>query len=282
MFPEKHESIRLSALIKSSSPPMTSKFNKPAVLVTGASRGIGRAIALRLAKEGFAVVVNYLRNREQGEEVAREIEADGGSAVAIQADVGNGSDRRRLVDETLAKFGRLDVLVNNAGITSPGRRDILDATEDGWEAVFSTNLKGPFFLAQAAAQEMLRLIGENALERGTIVNISSISALAVSVNRADYCIAKSALQMMTWLYAERLAPHHINVFEVCPGIIASDMTEPVKQKYDELIAGGLTPIRRWGQPEDVAAAVAALVRGDIPFCTGERIHVDGGFHIRRL
>src|SRR5260221_14649121 len=143
-------------------------------------------------------------------------------------------------------------------------------------------MKGLFFLAQAAANEMLRLMEAKTMERGTIVNISSISALAVSVNRADYCIAKSAVQMMTWLYAERLAPHNINVFEVCPGIIASDMTEPVKQKYDELIAGGLTPIRRWGQPEDVAAAVAALVRGDIPFSTGERIHVDGGFHIRRL
>ncbi|MGI8979140.1 MAG: 3-ketoacyl-ACP reductase [Pirellulaceae bacterium] len=261
---------------------MTSHFVKPAALVTGASRGIGRAIALRLAEEGYAVVVNYLRSREKGKQVAGEIEAGGGSAVAVQADVGNGADRQRLLQETLAKFGRLDVLVNNAGITSPGRRDILDATEEGWDEVLATNLKGPFFLAQAAANEMLRLIEAKAMERGTIVNISSISALAVSVNRADYCIAKSALQMMTWLYAERLAPHNIHVFEVCPGIIASDMTEPVKQKYDELIAAGLTPIRRWGKPEDVAAAVASLVRGDIPFSTGERIHVDGGFHIRRL
>ncbi|MBC7852361.1 MAG: 3-ketoacyl-ACP reductase [Pirellulaceae bacterium] len=261
---------------------MTLHFTKPVALVTGASRGIGRAIALRLAKEGYAVAVNYVRSHEKAAEVVDELEAGGRSAVAIQADVGNGDDRQRLVKETLAKFGRLDVLVNNAGITSPGRRDILDATEEGWDTVFATNLKGPFFLAKAAANEMLRLIEAKVMERGTIVNISSISALAVSVNRADYCIAKSALQMMTWLYADRLAPHNINVFEVCPGIIASDMTEPVKQKYDELIAGGLTPIRRWGQPEDVAATVAALVRGDIPFCTGERIHVDGGFHIRRL
>ena len=261
---------------------MTSSFKKPAALVTGASRGIGRAIALRLAKEGYAVAVNYVRNREKADEVVAQIEAGDGAAVAIQADVGKESDRQRLVAQTLAKFGRLDVLVNNAGITSPGRRDILDTTEEGWDEVFATNLKGPFFLAQAAANEMLRLIGAKTMERGTIVNISSISALAVSVNRADYCIAKSAVQMMTWLFAERLAPHNINVFEVCPGIIASDMTEPVKQKYDDLIAGGLTPIRRWGQPEDVAAAVAALVRKEIPFSTGERIHVDGGFHIRRL
>lgn len=261
---------------------MTTPLGNPVALITGASRGIGRGIALRLAQEGYAVVVNYLRSQEKADELVAEIEACCGSAVAIQADVGVAADRKRLVQESLARFGRLDVLVNNAGITSPGRRDILEATEEGWDEVFATNLKGPFFLAQAAANEMLKLIEAKIMERGTIVNISSISALAVSVNRADYCIAKSALQMMTWLFADRLAPHNINVFEVCPGIIASDMTEPVKQKYDELIAGGLTPIRRWGQPEDVAAAVAALVRGDIPFCTGERIHVDGGFHIRRL
>lgn len=261
---------------------MSSSIRPPAALVTGASRGIGRAIALRLAKDGYAVAVNYVRSQEKAEDACAEIVASGGLAKAIQADVGIGDDRRRLIEETLAQFGRIDLLVNNAGITSPGRRDILEATEAGWDEVFATNLKGPFFLAQAAANEMLRLREAKVIERGTIVNISSISALAVSVNRADYCIAKSALQMMTWLFAERLARDNIQVFEVCPGIIASDMTQPVKQKYDDLIAGGLTPIRRWGQPEDVAAAVAALARGEIPFSTGERIHVDGGFHIRRL
>jgi 3-oxoacyl-[acyl-carrier protein] reductase len=254
----------------------------PVALVTGASRGIGRGIALRLAKEGYAVVVNYVRSRDKAEDVVAEIKAGKGRAVALQADVGRGEDRKRLVEETLATFGRIDVLVNNAGITSPGRKDVLEATEEGWDEVFAVNLKGPFFLAQAVAKEMLRLVQEKSIATGTIVNISSISALAVSRNRADYCIAKSAMQMMTWLFAERLAESNIQVFEVCPGVIASDMTGPVKQKYDELIAGGLTPIRRWGQPEDVAAAVAALVRGDIPFATGERIHVDGGFHIRRL
>src|SRR4029079_17945110 len=185
---------------------MISSFPRPAALVTGASRGIGRGIALRLAKEGYAVAVNYIRSRKRADEVVAEIEAGGGSALAIQADVGKGTDRQRLVAQTLAKFGRLDVLVNNAGITSPGRRDILDATEEGWDEVFATNLKGPFFLAQAAANEMLRLMEAKTMGRGTIVNISSISALAVSVNRADYCIAKSAVQMMTWLYADRLAP----------------------------------------------------------------------------
>ena len=254
----------------------------PVAIVTGASRGIGRGIALRLAREGHAVVVNYLASRDKAEVVVAEVQRAGGQGLAVHANVAVAADRERLIEQTLVKFGRLDVLVNNAGITSPGRKDILEATEEGWDEVFATNLKGPFFLAQNAAREMLRLMEAKTTERGTIINISSISAFAASQNRADYCIAKSAIQMMTWLFADRLAESGIRVYEVCPGVITSDMTEPVKQKYDELIAQGLSPIRRWGEPEDVASAVAALVRGDFPFCTGERIHIDGGFHIRRL
>jgi NAD(P)-dependent dehydrogenase (short-subunit alcohol dehydrogenase family) len=256
--------------------------SKPVALVTGASRGIGRAIALRLAKDGHAVVVNYLTNRAAAEEVVSLVTAAGGEAVAAQGDVGLAADRQRIVAETLAEFGRLDVLVNNAGITSVGRRDLLEATEESWDTVFATNLKGPFFLAQRAAREMIRLVKQNTIQHGTIVNVSSISAYAVSTNRADYCIAKSAVRMMTWLFAERLAELRIRVYEVCPGVIASDMTAPVKEKYDKLIAEGLSPIHRWGQPEDVAAAVSMLAAGTLPFSTGERINVDGGFHIRRL
>jgi 3-oxoacyl-[acyl-carrier protein] reductase len=255
---------------------------QPVALVTGASRGIGRAIALRLAKDGYAVAVNYHSNRAAAEEVVSQITAAGGQAAALQGDVGRAADRERMVGETLAEFGRIDVLVNNAGITSVGRKDLLDASEESWDAVFATNLKGPFFLAQAVAREMIRLIKASAIDRGTIINVSSISAYAVSSNRADYCIAKSALQMMTWLLADRLAELRIRVFEVCPGVIASDMTAPVQEKYDKLIAEGLSPIRRWGQPEDVAAAVSMLAGGALPFSTGERINVDGGFHIRRL
>ncbi len=254
----------------------------PAALVTGSSRGIGRAIAEKLGELGFAVVVNYVSQQEAANQVVAAIESRGGRAIAVQANVGTGDDRRRLLEETLASFGRLDVLVNNAGITSQGRKDLLEATEESWDAVFDTNLKGPFFLSQAAARAMIERQKAGAQTGGKIINISSISAYAVSTNRADYCMAKAALQMMTWLLADRLAGEGIQVFEVCPGIIASDMTAPVKEKYDRLIAEGLTPIRRWGTPEDVAKAVAAIVSDAFPFSTGERFNVDGGFHLRRL
>jgi NAD(P)-dependent dehydrogenase (short-subunit alcohol dehydrogenase family) len=256
--------------------------DKPVAIVTGGSRGIGRAIALRLGHEGYAVAVNYHSSAAAAEGVVEEIVCGGGRAVAVRADVGAAADRQLLVDETLRQFGRLDVLVNNAGITSVGRKDLLEATEESWDTVFATNLKGPFFLAQLAARQMIEAINGGRISGGTIINVSSISAYAVSTNRADYCMAKAAMQMMTWLFADRLAEHGICVYEVCPGVIASDMTAPVKEKYDRLIAEGLSPIRRWGQPEDVATAVAMLVSGQLPFSTGERINVDGGFHIRRL
>jgi NAD(P)-dependent dehydrogenase (short-subunit alcohol dehydrogenase family) len=223
-----------------------------------------------------------VQNQEAAEEVARRIRELGGRALTCQGNVGQTADRRRLVDATLREFGRLDTLVNNAGITSPGRRDLLEASEESWDEVFATNLKGPFFLAQLAAREMIALQQAGRVPGGTIVNVSSISAYAVSTNRADYCLAKSAMSMLTWLFAVRLADHHIRVYEICPGVITSDMTAPVQAKYDQLIADGLSPIRRWGTPEDVARAVAAVVGGAFPFSTGDRINVDGGFHIRRL
>ncbi len=254
----------------------------PAALVTGSSRGIGRAVAIELARRGFAVVVNYRRSGEAAEAVVAEIVAGGGQAVAIQGDVAQASDRQRLIEATLQNYGRFDLLVNNAGITSPGRRDLLEATEESWDEVLATNLKGPFFLAQQVALRMIELIQAERMKTATIINISSISAYAVSTNRADYCIAKAAQPMLTWLLASRLAEEQIRVFEVCPGVIASDMTAPVQAKYDRLIADGLSPIRRWGTGEDVARAVAALAGHDFPFSTGDRINVDGGFHIRRL
>ncbi len=254
----------------------------PAALVTGGSRGIGRAISVELGRLGYAVVVNYASRVDAAEEVVAEITAAGSKALALGGDVGSADDRKALVRQTLDAFGRLDVLVNNAGITSQGRQDLLEATEASWDKVFDTNLKGPFFLSQLAAREMIRLIQDEKIPGGKIINISSISAYAVSTDRADYCMTKAALGMMTRQFAVRLADEGIQVMEVCPGVIESDMTAPVREKYDRLIAEGLWPIRRWGKPEDVAKAVAAIVTDHFPFTTGSRIDVDGGFHIRTL
>lgn len=257
-------------------------MERPAALVTGASRGIGRAIALELGRLGYAVAVNYATRADAAEATVAEIVAAGGDALALRGDVASSADRAALVERTIDRFHRLDVLVNNAGITSPGRKDLLEATEESWDAVFSTNLKGPFFLSQLAARAMVDQIGRQQIPGGKIVNISSVSAYAVSANRADYCMAKAALGMMTRLFAERLADEKIQVFEVRPGVIASDMTAPVQAKYDRLIAEGAWPIRRWGQPEDVARAVSAIVQDYFPFSTGQVLEIDGGFHIRKL
>jgi 3-oxoacyl-[acyl-carrier protein] reductase len=256
--------------------------DKRVALVTGGSRGIGRAICLELGRLAYAVAVNYATRPDAAQEVVEEIVAAGGRAVAVRGDVGSAEYRAELIRRTLEDSGRLDLLVNNAGITSQGRKDILEATEASWDLVFATNLKGPFFLSQLAANEMIRQIREKRIPDGRIINISSVSGYAVSANRADYCMTKAAIGMMTQLFAHRLAGERIGVFEVCPGVIESDMTAPVKAKYDRLIAEGIWPIRRWGRPEDVARAVAAIVCDYFPFSTGQRINVDGGFHIRRL
>lgn len=256
--------------------------SQPVALVTGASRGIGRAIVTHLASKGHVVGVNYVRSADSAEAVVAEITRDGGHAIALQGDVSRSADRQRLVQEVISQFGRLDVLINNAGITSSGRRDLLEATEESWDTVFGTNLKGPFFLAQQVANAMIPLIKQQVIPRGMIINISSISAYAVSTDRADYCMAKAAMEMMTWLLAARLADEQIRVYEICPGVIATDMTAPVQEKYERLIRDGMSPIRRWGQPDDIAKAVVALVSDAFPFSTGDRINVDGGFHIRRL
>ncbi|HEY1377606.1 MAG TPA: 3-ketoacyl-ACP reductase [Gemmataceae bacterium] len=251
---------------------------QPVALVTGASRGIGRGISQALAKSGYAVVINYAGN----EAAAREAQATLGEVESLlcQADVGSAGDRDRLVDTVLSRWERIDALVNNAGITSPGRKDILDATEDGWDRVMAVNLKGPYFLTQRVVREMIRL--RDQLVHPTVVNVSSLSAETVSVNRGDYCVSKAGLKMLTQLWAARTAEYGIRVYEVRPGVITTDMTAGVKDKYDRLIAEGLTPIGRWGTPDDVGRAVAALVTGQIPYCTGDTINIDGGFHIRRL
>ena len=248
-------------------------------LVTGASRGIGRAIATALARSGYAVAVNYVRNAAAAEEVVREIIGAGGRAIAVRGDVGSTDDRRAIVDQTLAAFGKIDLLVNNAGVAPDVRADLLDATEASFDRLINTNLKGPYFLTQLVARHML----ERKVAGGKIVNVTSVSAYTASINRGDYCVSKAGLAMMTQLYAARLADHGINVYEIRPGVIETDMTGPVKAKYDELIfKGDLTPIHRWGTPDDVARAVVAIASDLLPFSTGEVINVDGGFHFRRL
>jgi NAD(P)-dependent dehydrogenase (short-subunit alcohol dehydrogenase family) len=244
-------------------------------LVTGASRGIGRAIALAVAQVGYDVVVNYVRNAAAAEEVAGAIAAAGGAAQVIQADISIAEDRQRLVHEA---FGPIELLVNNAGAAPEVRADLLDATEASFDRMIDVNLKGPYFLTQQIARRMI----EQGV-RGKIVTISSISAYTASTNRGDYCTAKAGLAMMTRLYAARLAAHGINVYEIRPGIIETDMTGPVKTKYDTMIhEQDLTPIARWGTPDDVAKAVVAIATDLLPFSTGQVIDVDGGFHLRRL
>jgi NAD(P)-dependent dehydrogenase (short-subunit alcohol dehydrogenase family) len=260
-----------------------------AAVVTGASRGIGRGIALALGDLGWHVVVNYASNAAAAQEVVAAIDAAGrgGRAVAVRADISAAADRARLVDQALATFGRIDLLVNNAGVAPAVRADILEATEESFDRVLSINLKGPYFLTQRVAREMIREIQEPRTKRAedyrpAIVIVSSVSAYAASTARGDYCVAKAGLGMVTALWAARLAEFGINVYEVRPGVIETDMTGPVKAKYDQLIADGLTPIARWGKPDDVAKAVVAIAQGLLPFSTGEVVNVDGGFHLRRL
>src|SRR5262245_3095977 len=231
-------------------------IDQSVAIVTGGSRGIGRGICLALARQGYAIAINYASNEDAAQETLRQIEGETpGRTLLCRADVGNAADRNRLVDEVLAAWGRIDVLVNNAGITSPGRRDILEATEDGWDQVMAVNLKGAYFLTQRVAQEMIRVKETHGLQsvglRPTIINISSLSEYAAATNRGDYCISKAGLHMMTQLFALRLADHGIRVFEIRPGVIETDMTSAVKDKYPPLIEAGLSPIRRWGTAEDI-------------------------------
>jgi len=279
----------------------------PVALITGASRGIGRGIAFALANIGYDLVINYAANEAAAVQTAANAVSQAGErgrrirAKICRADISLSKDRQALIDFARANFGRIDLLVNNAGIAPSVRTDILEASEESFDRLVSTNVKGPYFLTQLAAKWMVEIIGMSSAERHSslpegaeqpggaprpyqpkIITISSISAYTASVNRGDYCIAKAALSMITPLYAVRLADYGIRVYEIRPGIIATDMTSPVTEKYDKLIAEGLTPIKRWGTAEDVAKAVVAIAQDLLPFSTGEVINVDGGFHLRRL
>jgi len=255
---------------------------RPVALVTGASRGIGRAIAVALAHLGMNIAAVSRSEGDAASEVKSLVTAAGAECLHLPADVANPADRDRLVETLRNQWGRCDLLVNNAGVAPLVRADLLAATEESFDRVLGINLKGPYFLTQKVANWMVDQRREHPDRPLRIVNIGSISAYASSPARGEYCISKAGIAMMTALYADRLAEFGIGVFEVRPGVIATDMTAVVKEKYDRMIADGLTPIRRWGTPEDVAAAVVAIAEGRLDFSTGQVISVDGGFQLRRL
>lgn len=262
---------------------MTAPCAGKVAVVTGGGRGIGRGVAAELGALGFAVVVNYRSDAAAAAESCRDAEARGAHrTLAVPADVQDPEQGRRLLDRVLGEFGRVDLWVNNAGVAPATRLDLLETTPESWDRVLGINLRGPFFLTQAVARTMIDLVEQGTVADPRIVFVTSVSSTFASVNRGEYCVSKAGLSMVAQLFAVRLADHGIGVYEVRPGVIATDMTGPVKAIYDQRIADGLSPIRRWGTPADVGKAVAAIAAGALPFSTGEVLHVDGGLHIDRL
>ncbi len=251
-------------------------------LVTGGASGIGLGISDALAREGFALAVCGRRPEADLAAALDALRAHGTDVLYVPADVARQADRERALADVRAHFGRLDVLVNNAGVGPTQRLDLLEATEESFDRVLGINLKGPYFLTQAAARWMVGQAGADAAFRAAIINVGSISATMVSVNRGEYCISKAGVAMATQLWAARLGEVGIPVYEVRPGIVHSDMTAGVRQKYDALLEAGLFVQPRWGEPEDVGRAVAMLARGDLAYSTGQVVMVDGGVSMSRL
>jgi NAD(P)-dependent dehydrogenase (short-subunit alcohol dehydrogenase family) len=259
-----------------------SATSKRVALVTGGSRGIGLGIAEALADSGFDLAINGVRAANEVKDVVSALQNRGSAVLYCRGDVSEASDREQMVAAVRQRFGRLDVLVNNAGVAANPRADILEATEESFDRLIGINLKGPYFLTQLVARWMIEQREANAAFRGVIVNISSVSATEASTNRGDYCISKAGIVMATQLWAHRLAEFGIAVYEVRPGIVHSDMSAAVAEKYDRLIANGLTVENRWGEPEDVGRAVAMLARGELSYATGNVLNIDGGLTLRRL
>jgi len=255
---------------------------KRVALITGGARGIGLGIAQCLAREGLDLVVCGVREETAAADALATLRELGADVLYVQADVGDAEARRRLIAATERHFGRVHVLVNNAGMAPKVRADLLEASEESFVEVLRTNLQGPYFLTQAAARWMIAQKKVDAAFRGCIVNVSSISATVASVSRGDYCISKAGVSMATRLWAARLGEFDLPVYEVRPGVVRTDMTGGVAAKYDALLADGLAPQARWGQPDDVGKAVAALVRGDFPYSTGAVFMIDGGLTVPRL
>ena len=250
--------------------------------VTGGSRGIGLGIARQLAGQGFDLAINGMRPEEQVGEVLDELRGLGAGVIYVPGAIGEAEARARMIDSIRARFGRLNWLVNNAGVAPKVRLDLLDTTEESFDHVVGTNLRGAFFLSQLAARWLVEQKQADPHFEGGIINVSSISAPVVSITRGEYCIAKAGLSMATQLFATRLGEYGLPVYEVRPGVTRTDMTAGVTEKYDKLIAEGLCVTRRWGFPEDVGKAVGALARGDFAYSTGQVILVDGGLTIPRL
>ena len=251
-------------------------------LVTGGSRGIGFGIVKQLALRGFDIAMNGVRHFDEVKDIVDEIKMNDVDIIYCQGNIAVATDREKIIQEVKDHFGQLNVLVNNAGIAPKQRNDILNTTEDSYDEVMDTNLKGTYFLTQLAANYLIVQKNEDPDFNGCIINVSSISATVASVNRGEYCISKAGIGMLTQLFAVRLGEYNLPVYEVRPGVIATDMTAGVKEKYDALIARGLCLQNRWGQPDDVGKAVTAIADGYFPYSTGQVIMVDGGLNISRL
>lgn len=257
-------------------------MNKIAI-VTGSARGIGFATACTLCKEGYLTVFSDIASETDQAVWLQNLKNEGLNADYIRCDISKADDRTHLINEVIDRYGRLDVLVNNAGVAPSVRLDILETTEDSFDRLMNINLKGTFFMCQTAANAMIALQAKGIEDfKPRIVNIASMSSYTSSTNRGEYCVSKAGISMVTQLFADKLAENGIGVFEVRPGIIMTDMTKTVTEKYQKLIDGGVTPIKRFGQPQDVANCVLAAVSGLLDFATGQVLNADGGFHIRRL
>lgn len=255
---------------------------KKIALITGGTRGIGLGIAKHLAAEGINLALNGMRPDNQVREVLEELKGDGIEVIYCQGNIALAEERKSILAKVFDHFGHLNILVNNAGMAPRERKDILEASEQSFEEVLSANLKGPYFLTQQVAAQMIADKQTNENLPAIIINISSISATVASVNRGEYCVSKAGLAMMTKLFATRLGEFDIPVFEIRPGIIHTDMTAGVQEKYNRLISEGLTIQSRWGMPDDVGKVVASLCRGDFGYSTGQVFMVDGGLTIERL
>lgn len=254
---------------------------KKSAIVTGGSRGIGLGIVRQLSKDGYSIVILDVNSKEQYAETFEQLTAEGVDYFYVKGSITEKNDRDLCIAETIKRYGSLDVLVNNAGIAPRERADLLEMSEESFDRLISVNTKGTMFMSQAAAKQMLSQQYRDG-RKGIIVNISSMSAEVSSISRGEYCVSKAGISMLTLLYADRLANEGIFVYEVRPGIIATDMTSGVKAKYDALFEQGICPIKRWGTPEDIANAVSVFCSGKLSYTTGQYIDVDGGFHIKRL